>query len=739
MIKTLIVALALMTGAQVEQKDTLNIEKQGSDRNMMLNAESAAVPREINIGLPDTGNGAAVYLDGSKHSFALPEGYQHWAGGNSYESVGMLSLMESVIRVGQVGVMVQSNTRLGTEKTTGRFTAGSSTNGLIKLDGSLAGPLAKAKGWYYSLGAYINYDPTNVNAPSRTFVEQMQMYQGTVSKRWDSSSIDFIYRFSHCNTTKNAGYNVAPFIYDGDGSISSLDGFRIGRDCYFPADDAVSYTDIISGQTRTGNIGKMDKRFVHDFTLNAKHHSGAGWNFNTTLHACWLQPSTSVKMSLAGLVAEGDAVGYTYADGRPYTGSVQKRMALVNDSRSFDIELFMKADRKFEKHDLRTGLSLLYLHQKEGASSFNFAHSATAGPDRLYYNDEPTWSMNTNGQFHDGMRVQGSLYVIDDWQIARRFRMKTGVRLKPVYQNVLSAAQIGDDKQTGMNKRVEGFNIANSSMCNLHNLTYKWFDWSVSEHMTFQIYDRLFFMAEGFYSLTCKGVKYFRNASIPSTKQICIAMGRGGLTYDNKWMDVAALFSYIRSWNDALIINVVSPSGDQVIPWTAEYGIGTPGFTLDGNIHFGGFNMHALFTYQDPRYKDYSNEFEWSDGTKTKVDYTGKFVTGISQYMLEIDPSYTWKNVKVWASARYYSRQYVSRTNLAYFNGHWETFAGVKWNVGKGVDLSLNVVNLLFDKGASGSIDSVDTIEDLSLLKNLPVAGTYIRPFTVDMMVTYKF
>jgi hypothetical protein len=33
----------------------------------------------------------------------------------------MLSLMESVIRVGQVGVMVQSNTRLGTEKTTGRL------------------------------------------------------------------------------------------------------------------------------------------------------------------------------------------------------------------------------------------------------------------------------------------------------------------------------------------------------------------------------------------------------------------------------------------------------------------------------------------------------------------------------------------------------------------------------------------------------------------------------------------
>ena len=55
------------------------------------------------------------------------------------------------------------------------------------------------------------------------------------------------------------------------------------------------------------------------------------------------------------------------------------------------------------------------------------------------------------------------------------------------------------------------------------------------------------------------------------------------------------------------------------------------------------------------------------------------------------------------------------------------------------MNLAFNIVNPLFDKGAKGSIDAVDTIEDVSLLQNLPVAGTYIRPFTVDMMVTYKF
>ena len=735
MIKTLIFTLALMSGQVAQQADTLKTEKDGGDRNMMLNAESATVPREINIGLPDTGNGAAVYLDGSKHSFALSEGYQHWVGCNSYESTGMLSLMESVIRVGQVGVMVQSNTRLGTEKTTGKFTAGSSTNGLIRLDGSLAGPLAKSKGWYYSLGAYINYDPTNVNTPTRKYVDQMQMYQGSLSKRWAYSSIDLIYRFSMCNYTKNSGYNFAPFVYKGDGSISMMDGFRIGQDCYFPADDKVTYMDISTGENRTGNLAKMDNRYIHDFTLNAEHRHTSGWNFNATLHACLLQPSQSVKTSLAG-ISQG---GMTFGHGCAYDGYVQKRLALVNDSRSFDVELFMKADRKWNRHSLRTGLSLLYLNQREASSSFYFAHSASKNPERLYLNGADTWGMNTNGQFHHGWRTQAALYAIDDWTLTDRLTLRTGVRLKPVYQSTLSAAQIGDDVKTGMNARKPGFNIADKSMCTLRDLTYKWLDWSASEHMDLRLVDRLFFMAEGFYSLTCKGVKYFRNSSIPSTKQICIAMGRAGFTYDNKWMDIAALFSYIRSWNDALIINVVDPVNGGTIPWTAEYGIGTPGFTLDGNVHFGGFNMHALFTWQDPKYKDYSNEFRWDDGTSTKIDYTGKYVTGISQYMLEIDPSYTWKNLKVWASARYYSRQYVSRTNLAYFNGHWETFAGVNWKLGKGVDLSFNVVNLLFDKGAQGSIDSVDTISDPEKLKNLVLAGTYIRPFTVDMMVTYKF
>ena len=206
-------------------------------------------------------------------------------------------------------------------------------------------------------------------------------------------------------------------------------------------------------------------------------------------------------------------------------------------------------------------------------------------------------------------------------------------------------------------------------------------------------------------------------------------------------MDITALASYITSWNNAKLMTVTKQINgvSETIPWTAQYGIGTLGFTVDGNVHLGGFNMHLLATWQDPRYKNYNNEFVFSDGTKETIDYTGKHVTGISQWMLEIDPSYTWDKIKVWASARYYSRQYVSRTNLAYFAGHWETFAGVDWNVAQPLKLSVNFVNLLFQNGAKGSIDVADTITDASELNGLVMAGSYIRPFTVEFMLTYNF
>ena len=69
-LKAVIVVAGLSVGPFVsaQEADSLSV---GSDRGVMLNAESASMPREISIGLPTGDNGAAICEDGVKHSYSF--------------------------------------------------------------------------------------------------------------------------------------------------------------------------------------------------------------------------------------------------------------------------------------------------------------------------------------------------------------------------------------------------------------------------------------------------------------------------------------------------------------------------------------------------------------------------------------------------------------------------------------------------------------------------------------------
>lgn len=705
-------------------------------RNVLLNAETASVPREINIGLPGSGNGAGVYVDGLKHAQGLPRGHYHWAGGNAYEPVGTIGLMEASVRAGEIGVLVDSRTRLGRDTLSGAFTVASSSNGLIRFDGAVNGPIRK--GWYFAAGAYVNYDPTSVNAPSRPFVDQKQIYQAALTWRGVRMTLTALYRFSLCRDRVDGGYSAAPFVYEGDGTISKLDGFRLGRDCYMPADERVSWMDIATGTMREGDMSRLDRRFLHDASVHFDYRTRTFWDLSAAFHLCYMQPSTFLKVTLAGIDAVSPAHGYSLPDGTVFGGRIQRRLVTVYDTHTTDAELLLKAERRWKRNSLNAGLSLVSAGQYEAGSSFQFAHTVTASPQRILRGGADTWQFNRSGSYMDARKVAGAFYVLDDWYPVDRLLLRTGIRLKPLHNNVWSAVRL--DGET-VNTRVEGFNLADLTLSSLHHFSKIGLDYVFSEHMSVRLIDRFFAMAEGFYSKTSKATTYYKNATLPSLKAIGNALVRGGLTYDGPWADVTLLASYITSWNNAAPVSVTKQVGgeSETILWTAQYGIGTFGVTLDGNLHFGGFRMHMLATWQNPRYKNYDNSFRFSDGSVTEIDYTGNCVTGISRLLLEVDPSYRWKQYRVWASIRYNSRQYVSRTNLAWFAGRFETFAGAEAGFGKHHKVSLNLVNLLFQRGAKGSIDIADTIEDMAALEGLVMSGSYLRPFTAELSYTYSF
>ncbi len=709
-----------------------------SDRNVSLNAESATIPRELNIGLPESGNGAVVFIDGMKAAQGLPSSHYHWGGGNAYTKSTNFSLQESVIRTGEISSPVNSWTKLGKDKSEGIFTLRSSNNGRLFFDGFFSGPVKGLPGWYFSAGAYINYDPTSVNAPSCKYVDRKQIYQLNLSKRWENSELDFLYRYSWCGDQLTGLYNVAPFTYNGDGSITIFKGFDMGYDSYFPADDMVEYMDLVTGKSVKESIGKMNDRRIHDISVLWKHSTPDGWRLNASGHLVLMPHFHQGAGSLAGIDYATADKGFTYTDWAAYNGYVQNRLVRVSDMTTYDLEVLFEARKVFQKHTFHAGVSSIFADQYQAASSFIIAHTAEADPVRLYFNGRNSWDYNKSALYFGAKKLSTAFFAFDRWKLAKNLEMLLGLRLKPVNYRINSVARLDGEEK---NRRIDGFNLADPSLAEIHKFHRKGLDYAISECLDWNFGRGFHAIADGFYSITNKSSTYFRNSTIPSLKAIGNAQGRLGITYANSWMNIAGILSYITSWHNAATLSVTKQINglSETIPWTAQYGIGTKGFSVDGNIFRGGWKCHFLLTWQDPRYHNYTNQFVFSDGSTQTIDYTDNIVTGISKVIMELDPSYKWKNLRVWASARYYSRRYASRTNYAYFNSRIETFGGIDWDCRKDTKISLSMVNLLGQGGVKGSIDIADTIDDPSELAGYVMAGTFIRPFTVELTVTYKF
>lgn len=725
---------ALWAGTEDNDTTQVNIKVSTSDRNVMLNAESGSAPRSISFGLP-TGGNAAIREDGMALAYgnspAVP--YFHWAGGNSYGHQTLLSVPEATILAGDIGFVVDSFTKLGGETTEGAVTFGTSTNGLIKFDGALSGKISD--GWYYSTGAYLNYDPTSVNTPTRTFIEQKQIYRAAISRRWDNASVDLLYKFAICNDGTD-GYAYAPFIYNGDGSISTINGFVMGRDSYVPVNDAVEYMDVFTGQTLKGNLTKMDRRHMHDIMLKGNFKLRSGWVLDAQMHFSGSPKIDAAKMTLAGIDKVNGTL--TLEDGTAYSGYVQNRLVNITRAGYADFMNQVVLSRHFKKNYLRAGLNAWYDFQHEYNSTFNMAHTVEANPDRLFNGGKSTWSLNRNSTYYDGEKGEITGFIIDEFDNSDRLTGRLGLRAKWNYFNVNCA--VNPDGQT-FNTRTEGFFIDNG-ICQQQYFVYNLFDYAATISANYRIAGRLFASGEGLISASNKGPSSFKSAGMPEVGvPSMINFIRGGLMYDNSWMDATVMLSYVSNLNSSSIMSVTKQINgvSETIPHLAYYGIGTVGLTTEANVFWGGFKMHGLLTLRNPRYMNYENVFEFSDGQKETISYTGNFASGISRVELELDPSYTTANWRFWGSARYYSRQYASRTNLAYFNGHWETFAGIDRKINEKCKLSLNFVNLFFQNGAKGSIDVADTITDPELLKGIVMAGSYIRPFTIDFSITMKF
>lgn len=730
-------ALAQEQNASSKNDDSSNSKEEGN-RNVMLNAASANGPREIQIGLPSADvnvleNGIPVTYATNPHSVN-----SLWRADASLSHVGLLKISETAITTGNIGYAVNSFTQLGQKGFNGTLNYKSNHFGMQEFSLNLNGDIAKD--WYYSGSIYQDFDPGTFKIKSTPFQDRTQIYKFALTKKYNEGrgELTAIYHYSNSHPVYMYATQSAPFVYVGDGSVKEFGQFALGTTSYLPMDNEMVYRDMRTGEVCKTNLYDAVQNKGSEFTLMNNYTWDNGLNWKTIMKydhstgSCVYQTPMSLDQNEAG-------INYLYeaADGsmKPYTGDyVQSRMSCLNrgfiDSFMFTTELSRKAGNS----TWRLGLNEWYYDIDYASATTMYDQSVpTDGsyPVRLYNADYATYTDRTyagNGYYYDfnknaseyykGHENKIALYFTHDWDVTDQLNLYYGARLE--YQALRgdnAAVKNAEGNYVGrFADYYLGATAADGTKIAPTPMSYDWLNYALTAAATYKLTGQFGLTGDFTYITQHPKIENFAPATLPNTDKISVPLGRAGIYYNNEWLSLTSLFSYISKTNNNSTLNLqhkTAAGQTEIMAAPLTYDIKTLGWTTDVVTHpFKGFDFHFLFTYQKPTYKKYETSVTFSDGYVGQINATGNIVAEIPQVIVEIDPSYMiTKDLKIWTSFRYFSKTYANINDAYYFNGRWETFGGLNWQVNKKLALGCTVVNFLNQTGAKGSIAGAELIE----------------------------
>ena len=758
-------------GAFAQQQDSTQVanpSKEEGNRNVMLNAASANGPREIQIGLPSADvnvleNGIPVTYATNPHSVN-----SLWRADASLSHVGLLKISETAITTGNIGYAVNSFTQLGEKGFNGTLNYKSNHFGMQEFSLNLNGSMGKD--WFYSGSIYQDFDPGTFKIKSTPFQDRTQIYKFALTKRYNQNrgELTAMYHYSNSHPVYMYATQSAPFVYVGDGSVREFGDFSLGTTSYLPVDNEMIYRDMRTGELKKTCLYDAVQNKGSEFTLmnNYTWDNGLNWKaimkYDHSTGSCVYQTPMSLDKNEAG-------INYMYedADGgmKPYTGEyVQSRMSCLNrgfiDSFMFTTEL----SRSVGNSTWRLGVNEWYYDIDYSSATTMYDQSVpTDGsyPVRLYNADYQTYADRTygeNGYYYDfnknaseyykGHENKLAVYFTHDWNITDKFNLYYGARLE--YQALRgdnAAVLNADGNYVGrFSNYYLGATAPDGTQIAPTPFSYDWLNYALTASATYKLNKEFGFTGDFTYITQHPKLENFAPATLPNTDKISVPLGRAGIYFNNSWLSLTSLFSYISKTNNNSTLNLqhkTAAGQTEIMAAPLTYDIQTLGWTTDVVAHpFKGFDLHFLFTYQKPTYKKYETSVEFSDGYVGKINATGNIVAEIPQVIVEIDPSYMiTKDLKIWTSFRYFSKTYANINDAYYFNGRWETFGGLNWQVNKQLSLGCTVVNFLNQTGAKGSIAGAELVtkDEASKYAGTVMAGSYIRPFTVEFSASLKF
>ncbi len=763
-IRTFSMALVAMSAASqvyaLPSDDSENKEKK-EERNVMLNASDANKPREIQIGLPS--EDVTVYENGlpAVYSSSVHRLSAHWRSDASLKGTDLMTPSESAIATGNIAYAVSSFSELGQKEFKGKLNYKANHFGMQNVDLNLSGGIGD--NWLYTASMYQNFDPGSFKLRFTDYADRTQLYHFGITRILNDGKgrISLLYKYSNSKNPGNFA-NAAPFIYSGDGSIKKIDGFDPGMDSYVQRQGSFQYLNTKSGKMETWNMSDGSENHANEIALISQYQFDNGWlwKFNAKYMNAPRANFVDYGGSTISQVSEAD--GYQLSDGSAYSGYIEGRRTWLHVGKVSNALLTTEISQQLNNHKLMIGLNEWYYHLNYYSSSFQWAGTVEAYPrtlSQMYVNPlDPTQTARRSETFGynelspeytKGSENKLALYFTDEWKVSPKFKVFYGGRLE-YYR--MSAEQISTPRFSGFHMgnyntyaTADGSVVATEHSIEAKNVTKDKLNYAATLQLTYNLTRQFGLTADATIATRFPRISEYAGTGPTEEqyKRVTIPLIRGGIFYKNDWIDLSSMVTYISKSNNIDQQNLTKPGTTEGKTVLLIYNIQTLGWTTSAEINpFKNFHMHALFTYQKPVYKNYNASVTFSDGQSMGVNANNMIVKEIPQVLIELDPKYDiTKNLNAWLSFRYFGKTYANLQEALYFNGHWETFGGINWNVNKKLSLGVSVINIFNEKGAKGTISGSELItkQEAGKYDGKYMSGSYLRPFTVEFSAGIKF
>ena len=721
-------------------KDTVATVQHGAN-NMMLNASSESEPRFINVGLPEATGGTVVTENGlsvTYDTYTLRTN-QAWRQDGSFAGATSRNLSETAIKLGEVGVSMITNSKKGGNKFAGVFNLKTNSFGLMSGNLSLSGPLKR--GWYYAANAFVNLDPGTTNVNFTRFLDKTQLYKGILTKRYKKGEFNVQYKYV---TSKMINTKMSPYIYRDGKQVDALDNFDISHGNYLGNSITWHVKDPLTGEYKDINIMDDTGTRTHMLDLFGNHTFDNGMNLDYSFRYQHANAGSGefAYFAITDATVPTEGQRYIYANkatDQPYTGLVQNTTYQYSSGTPVNNAFGrLELSKKHRRHQWLVGLQSSYSNVDNYATGiFSFLQEVAENPQHLiqqsYVNGAwqntqadryGQWNYNGSMFYFDGSETRNAIYATEQWKILPNLKLDLGARFE--WHHINGNWAPTEVRNTWADKTwVSG---------DTQKIKKNNFNKSFTATLTWNILSNFGLIGDAYYIEATDALSVYKTSNDPLAKTNVVPYFAGGVFFNSKWISIISRISHISRSNLVASGGFTNSAGENT-KLSFNYDIKTLGWTTDANITpFEGFNLHLMLTLQNPKY----DNFEF-DVFGEHYNYNGLPARVTSKTLIEIDPSYEWKKFRVWASARYFSKQPCSYPATLYFPSRWETFAGFDYKYNKHINFSLNVVNLLNQTGAQGRISGTNTAIDPTPYYDKPVAGTYIRPFTVEFKTQIKF